>query len=94
MKKYKRDHFDTQEEYDRFRNKHTKWQKSWLDKFEKSNPEHRERRLLRQRLYSRYYHTDSRLSFKEWLKEIFYIDNIKTISLERLRVAAKKKSTL
>ena len=89
--KYKREHFDSQEQYDSFKGKRTKWQKSWLDKFESANPEHKERRLLRQRLYSRYYHhTDCHQSFAEWLRETLHIDNIKAVSLERLKALVSK----
>ena len=90
--KYKREHFDSQEQYDSFRGKRTEWQKKWLRKFEDSNPEHKERRLLRQRLYSYYhYHTDCRQSFKDWLKHHLHVEDLKSVSLDRLRVLAKQK---
>lgn len=89
--KYKREHFDTQEQYERFRAIRAKSQKKWLKKFEQDNPEHRERRLLRQRLYSRYYWcTDGRKTFKEWLQEMFYFDDINAVSTERLKALVSK----
>lgn len=90
--KYKREHFDSHEEYDRFRGKRTQWQKKWLNKFEEANPEHRERRLLRCRLYDYYYrHTDYKQSFADWLKENLHVDDLKSVALERLRVLVKQK---
>ena len=75
--KYKREHFETQEEYNRFRYNRTKWQKEWLARSEKENPERRERRLLRQRFYSRYYyHTDCSMSFGQWLLETYGIEDL------------------
>ena len=88
--KYKREHFNSQEEYDHFRQNRTRWQKKWLEKFEKANPEHKERRLIRQRLYSKYYHSDSRESFTEWLKKNYGITDIKTIPLDNLRGKVSK----
>lgn len=89
--KYKREHFDTQQEYDNFKNRMSKAQKRWLEKSEADNPEKRERRLLRQRLYSRYYwHTDGRQSFADWLLEKYAINDIRQVSLEDLREYASK----
>ena len=87
--KYKREHFDTQEQYDRFKSNRSRWQLTWLRKHEEADPEYKERRLLRQRLYSRYYwHGDGRQSFPDWLKEQYDIEDIKAIPLERLREVA------
>ena len=93
--KYKREHFETHEQFDRYRKRQTIAQNRWLKKLEKLNPEHRERRILTQRLYSRYhYHTECRQSFTDWLKEIFNIDDIKSVTIERLRVIARRKKEL
>ncbi|MBQ7470889.1 MAG: hypothetical protein IJS97_00470 [Prevotella sp.] len=87
--KYKREHFDTQEEYDHFKSVRTKAMKRWYAKRDEKDPEFRERRILRQRLYSRYYwHGDGRQSFPDWLKEQYDIEDIKAIPLERLREVA------
>ncbi len=87
--KYKREHFGTQEQFDRYRERQARAQKKWLKKLEELNPEHRERRLLKQRLYSRYHHhTDCRQSFADWLREKFHIENIKQVAIERLRTMA------
>lgn len=89
--KYKRDHFDNQEQFDNYRKRQAKAQNRWLKKAEELNPERRERRLLKQRLYSRYHHhTDCRQSFAEWLKEVFHIEDIKSVTLERLRRIVSK----
>ena len=89
--KYKREHFNTQQEYDRFKSRMNKAQKRWLEKSESENPEKRERRLLRQRLYSRYYwQTDGRQSFSYWLLKEYGIDDIKTLSLDELRQKVSK----
>ena len=93
--KYKREHFDTQQEYERFKNRRNRDQKRWLEKSELSNPEKRERRILRQRLYSRYYwHMNGLQSFAEWLSKEYGITDINTISLEDLRVFAVKSQTI
>lgn len=87
--KYKRDHFDTQEDYERFKENRTRWQMTWLRKFEQSHPEYKERRLLRQRLYSRYYnHSDGREPFADWLCRTQGIEDIRTFPIERLRKVA------
>ena len=83
--KYKREHFNSQEEYNRFRSNCTRWYKKWLCKHEQEFPEYRERRLLRQCLYSRYYRSDCRKSFCEWLVEEYGIVDIRTIPTEQLR---------
>ncbi len=84
--KYKREHFNTQQEYEHFKDRMNKAQKRWLKKSESANPEKRERRLLRQRLYSRYYwKTDGRQKFSNWLVEKYGIVDIKALSLEELR---------
>ena len=89
--KYKREHFATQAEYEHFKNRMTSAQKRWLEKSEQGNPEKRERRILRQRLYSRYYwHPDGRQSFAEWLVEKYGIADIRSVSLDDLRVIASK----
>lgn len=89
--KYKREHFDTQEQFDRYRERQARSQKKWLRKYEELNPEHRERRLLRQRLYSRYHHhTDLRQGFAEWLKKTYDIDDIKSVTAERLKSIVSK----
>ena len=89
--KYKREHFNTKQEYDRFKNRMNKAQKRWLEKSESENPEKRERRLLRQRLYSRYYwHSDGRQSFSDWLLKECGIADIKALSLDELRQKVSK----
>ena len=89
--KYKREHVDTQEQYDAFKRSNTKSRKAWLEKHELLNPEHRERRIIRQRLYSRYYnHTDFKISFRDWLKEEYDIDDINAIGIELLRAKVSK----
>ena len=89
--KYKREHFDTQQEYDRFKSRINKAQKRWLEKSESLNPEKRERRLLRQCLYSRYYwHSDGRQSFADWLQKEYGISDIKPLSLDELRRKVSK----
>ena len=89
--KYKREHFSTSEEYADYRKRATAYYRKWLDKHESENPEHRERRILRQRLYSRYYwHGDGRQTFAEWLMEKFSITDIREVSIEALRVYASK----
>ena len=89
--KYKREHFTSQQEYERFKKIKTKAQRRWLEKSESDNPERRERRLLRQRLYSRYYwHTDGRQSFADWLLKEYGIDDIKILSLDELRQKVSK----
>lgn len=90
--KYKREHFETQEQFDSYRDRQNQSQKKWLKKHEQSYPEHRERRLLKQRLYSRYhYHTDCRQSFREWLKETFYVEDITEVPIEKLRTLAANR---
>ena len=89
--KYKREHFDTQQEYDRFRSRHTEAQKRWLEKSELTNPKKRERRILRQRIYSRYYwHSDGRQSFAEWLVIKYGIADINALPMDELRRYASK----
>lgn len=89
--KYKREHFDTQEQYDAFKRRNTKSRKTWLNKRELLNPELRERRIIRQRLYSLYYnHTDFKTSFRDWLKEEYDIDDINAIGIELLRAKVSK----
>lgn len=87
--KYKREHFDTQEQYDRFKSNRSRWQLTWLRKHEEADPEYKERRLLRQRLYSRYYwRSDGRETFADWLSKTCAIEDIITIPIERLREVA------
>lgn len=89
--KYKREHFNTQQEYDRFKARMNKAQKRWLEKSESVNPEKREWRLLRQRLYSLYYwHSDGRQTFAEWLAIEYDIADIKALSLDELRQLVSK----
>ena len=94
--KYKREHFDTQQEYERFKARMNKArmnkaQKRWLEKSESASPEKREWRLLRQRLYSRYYwHSDGRQTFAEWLVIEYDIADIKALSLDELRQKVSK----
>lgn len=89
--KYKREHFDTNEEYASFRKRATAGYKKWLEKHEKEHPEYKERRILRQRLYSRYYwHGDGRQTFAQWLEENLGIEDIRVVPLEDLRVIASK----
>ena len=89
--KYKREHFDTQQEYERYRNRKNEAFKRWLKKSELKNPKKKERRILRQRLYGRYYSkTDGRQTFPNWLLETYGISDIKTIPLADLRVLASK----
>lgn len=84
--KYKREHFESDEAFERFRKRQAKAQLSWLKKYEETNPEHREKRLLRQRLYSRYYNQSNfRQSFAEWLKEQYRIEDMRMTSVGRLR---------
>lgn len=91
--KYKREHFSSQEEYERFRKRMTSAYKRWLNKHESKDPLFREFRLLRQRLYSRYYwHSDGRLSFKDWLKDKYAIEDIKNVPIDVLRDIASSKS--
>ena len=90
--KYKREHFGTQEQFDRYRKRQAKAQKAWLNKVEEANPEHKERRLLRQRLYRHYhYYTDCRQSFVDWLKDVCHIDSLKDIQIDLLRDLVKQK---
>ena len=85
--KYKREHFATQEEDDRFLEKHAAAVKRW---YHKESPERKERRLLRQRLYSRWYNsTDFKESFRDYLISVG-IDDINTEPISRLRHFAKK----
>lgn len=89
--KYKREHFATQAEYEHFKKRMTDAQKKWLKKREDVNPEFRERRLLRQRLYSRYYwRTNGRQSFADWLREKYSICNLRLVSIDDLRALASK----
>ena len=89
--KYKREHFNTQQEYERFKARMNKAQKRWLEKSESARPEKREWRLLRQRLYSRYYcHSDCRQTFAEWLVIEYGIADIKALSLDELREKVSK----
>lgn len=89
--KYKREHFQTQEDFDKFRKVRSRAQIKWLNRKEEKNPSLRERRILKQRLYSRYhYRTDCRKSFAQWLRETCGINDIKRIPLEELREAASK----
>ena len=89
--KYKREHFNTQQEYERFKARMNKAQKRWLEKSESASPEKREWRLLRQRLYSRYYwHSDGRQTFAEWLVIEYGIADIKALSLDELRQKVSK----
>lgn len=92
--KYKREHFETQEQFDNFRKGRAKAQKKWLKKHELANPEYKERRVLRQRLYSRYYHSGYKESFAHWLKEVHQIDDMKHISLLALRQRVAKVKQL
>lgn len=90
--KYKREHFDTQQEYDFFKARMNEAHKRWLEKSESSSPEKREFRLLRQRLYSRYYwHSDGRQSFADWLVVKYGISDINALSLDELRQYASKR---
>lgn len=89
--KYKREHFENQWQFECFRDMRCKAQKRWLKNKELSDPEYRERRLIRQRLYSRYhYHTDCRKEFSLWLLENYCIECFKTTSLDYLRKIAGK----
>jgi len=89
--KYKREHFDSQDDFLHFRRRCAEAQKKWLQKSEQENPEKRERRILRQRLYSRYYwHSDGRQTFAGWLLEKYSIEDIKQVSLSDLRSCASK----
>ena len=89
--KYKREHFNTQQEFDRFRNRMNVAQKRWREKAEAANPNKRELRLLRQRLYSRfYYHTEGRKKFSDWLFETYGITDIKSLTIDELKVYASK----
>lgn len=89
--KYKREHFNTQQEYERFKARMNKAQKRWLEKSESASPEKREWRLLRQCLYSRfYYHTDGRMKFADWLVIEYGITDIKALSLDELRQKVSK----
>lgn len=93
--KYKRSHFSSDEEYERFRIRSVKAQKRWLKKREDSDPEYRERRILRQRLYSRYYYTtDCRVTFRDWLEEEHGISDISRIQIGDLREIAQKLNYL
>lgn len=93
--KYKREHFNTQQEYERFKARMNKAQKRWLEKSEFVNPEKRERRLLRQRLYSRYYYyTDGRKKFADWLLEIYGIKDVKRLTIDELKIYAERKLNL
>ena len=89
--KYKREHFASQQEYEHFKARMNKAQKRWLEKSESFNPEKRERRLLRQRLYSRYYcQKEIRQSFADWLLQECGIVDIKSLSLDELRLKVEK----
>lgn len=89
--KYKREHFDSQDAFLHFRRRCADAQKKWLRKSEQDNPEKRERRILRQRLYSRYYwHSDGRQTFADWLMEKYSIEDIKEVSMDYLRSCASK----
>ena len=88
--KYKREHFSCTGKYLRFKERVAVAQKKWVSHSEENNPEKRERRLLRQKLYSRYYrNTNVRKTFVEWLHENFGISNVMTMPLEDLRIIAK-----
>lgn len=89
--KYKREHFSTQAEYEHFKIRKNEAQKRWLEKSESESPEKREWRLLRQRLYSRYYwQSDGRQTFAEWLVIEYGIEDIKALSLDDLRQKVSK----
>lgn len=89
--KYKREHFATQEEFLHYRERKARTQKKWLTKSEQQHPERRERRILRQRLYSRYYwRSDGRQSFADWLLKNYEIADISMVSLDDLRVCTSK----
>ena len=89
--KYKREHFASQQEYEHFKSRKNEAQKRWLEKSEFGNQWKRERRLLRQRLYSRYYwHSDGRQTFAEWLVIEYGIEDIKALSLDDLRQKVRK----
>lgn len=89
--KYKREHFDSQDAFLHFRRRCADAQKKWLARSEQDNPEKHERRILRQRLYSRYYwHSDGRQTFADWLLEKYSIHDIKEVPIEDLRVYASK----
>jgi len=84
--KYKREDFETQAQFDAFRQRSAQAKLRWLEKCEKLNPEHRERRLLWQRLYSRYYyrHTNE-MTFQDFLKTEYGIEDRSKITVEELR---------
>lgn len=89
--KYKREHFSTQEEFERFKSRTCRAVKKWLFKTESANPEKKERRILRQRLYSRYYiRCSCNQSFREWIKDVYGVEDIRTVSIEILRAIAGK----
>lgn len=89
--KYKREHFSSQQEYEHFKSRMNEAQKRWLEKSESCNPEKREIRLLRQRLYSRYYcQKKIRQSFADWLLQECGIVDIKSLSLDELRLKVGK----
>ncbi len=89
--KYKREHFSSQEEFERFKKGRTEAMKKWIRKRDSASTEFHERRILRQRIYSRYYwHSDGRQSFADWLLQKYGIEDIKKVSLEDLRVIGKK----
>jgi len=93
--KYKREHFDTDEDFKRFCKGNSERILRWLKKTEEKNPEKRERRLLRQRLYSRYYcRMDYRHTFSDWMKEKYGVADIKTLSVEELRGLCEQKLNL
>ena len=84
--KYKREHFATQEEFDRYRKRVSEAHLRWLSKREGANPELRERRIMRQRLYSRYYwRYDGKQTFSQWLDTEFGVKDISSIPIEELR---------
>ncbi len=92
MVKYKREDFSSQEDFLKYRRLSSMYKMRWLNKREETDEEHREFRILRQRLYGRYYYQCSeKISFAEYLHKYYGVEDIRTISLERLRKVAKSK---
>lgn len=86
--KYKREHFDSQEGYEKYSAMQSESHKRYYLKHkDEEDPVHREKRLLRQRIYNRWYFgTDMSKSFEEFLQD-YGITDLGTMSVEQLRLS-------
>jgi len=87
MNRYKPEHFKNWESFLRYRKNHNNAQKKWIQRVESKNAEKRERRILRQRLYGRYYSSPfaDKMSFKQYLLDVYGIKDIASVQIEELR---------